>query len=376
MQKICFLLGNYFKYYKGGAELQAYFIAKKLINTSTVHYIFNRPPINSKINFIPKIDDGIFLYPMKQYRNRLFGKLFFLNFFELIRLLKKIDPDIIYQRGGKPYIGISSRLLKKNNKKLVIGISMNDNCYKNKILNLDHNFLSYPSKIIDGYFTLQGIEKADLIIAQTEYQQTLLKKNFNKESIIIPNGLPVPKPTFKKEEPPLISWIANIKPLKKPELFINLAEKCRDLNVKFVLVGRSSRNSYQKMLIQKTKKLSNIEYLGEISFERTNELLSKSILLVNTSVTEGFSNTYLQAWMRETPVITINCDPDSIIKSNKIGFHSGSFKKMIDDVKYLIDYVDELKNMGKKAREYAIKYHDIEKIGNEYLYVFERLIKK
>jgi len=127
------------------------------------------------------------------------------------------------------------------------------------------------------------------------------------------------------------------------------------------------------MLLEKTSKLSNLKYLGEISYEETNELLSKSSLFVNTSTTEGFSNTYIQAWMRENPVVTLNCDPDDLIKINKIGFHSGSFKRLVKDVRYLIENEDVRREMGKRAREYAFKNHDIKKVGKRYFKIFNIL---
>ena len=119
-----------------------------------------------------------------------------------------------------------------------------------------------------------------------------------------------------------------------------------------------------------------MEYIGEISYEKTNELLEKSSLLINTSLTEGFSNTFIQAWMRETPVITLNCDPDNLIKNNKIGFHSRSFEQLVRDVKYLIGNKDIINQMGKNARKYSIEHHNIEKIGKKYIDTFENLYLK
>jgi len=58
MKKICFLMGNYFKYFMGGAELQAYFIAKKLAEDYKVHYLFVRYP-GFKIKDFQRIDNGI-----------------------------------------------------------------------------------------------------------------------------------------------------------------------------------------------------------------------------------------------------------------------------------------------------------------------------
>ena len=118
---------------------------------------------------------------MKRYSTKFFGRLFFLNYRELKKLINKIDPDLIYQRGGKPYLGIISRLWKKNNKKLVFGTSMDTNCSKNGILGLSNNLFSYPSLIIDGFFTIMGIENANLIITQTNFQHKLLQRNFKKD---------------------------------------------------------------------------------------------------------------------------------------------------------------------------------------------------
>jgi len=372
MKKICFLLENYFEYTKAGAELQAYLIAKKLAKKYKIHYIFIKNPDFGREK-IRRIDEGINLHTLKNHNYRIFGKFFFLNYHELSRLLDCIDPDVIYQRGDRAHIGIAARWCKTENKKLVLGISMDRNCSKKNILNLKNKFFSFPCKIINGFFTFNGIKNVDLIVAQTYHQKKLLMKNFNKDSIVIRNGLPIPSPPFKKDELPIVSWIANIKPLKNPEIFIKLAENCKDLDVKFVYAGRPAKGSYQKMLFEKTKGLPNLKYLGEMPFEKTNLLLSKSSLLVNTSSTEGFSNTYIQAWMRETPVLALNCDPDDLIKSHRLGFHSGSFKRLVKDVRYLIENEDVRREMGEKARKYALKNHDIEKIGKRYLEIFNNL---
>jgi glycosyltransferase involved in cell wall biosynthesis len=373
MKKICFLLGHYFDYSKGGAELQAYLIAKELSKKFEIHYIFVKPHGHNNLK-IHKSNEGFALHTLKNHDMGVFGKFFFLNYQDLNSYLDLINPDLIYQRGDRSHLGIAAKWCKNNNKRLVFGISMDLNCSRKEILNLNTNIFSYPCNIINGFFTFTGIEKANLIIAQTKHQQQLIKRNFYKESVLIPNGLPVPKSPFKKEKPPIICWIANIKSLKRPELFIKLADKCQNLDVKFVYAGRPSKKVYQDLLEEKTKKLSNLTYLGEISFKGTNELLSNSSMLVNTSTTEGFSNTYIQAWMRETPVVTINCDPDNIIKNQRIGVHSGDFEQLVKDVKFLIENEDVRFDMGEKARKYAINHHDIEKIGKQYFDNFLRLI--
>ena len=374
MKKICFVLEHFLKYSIGGAELQAYYIAQRLAKDNDVHYIY----VESDKDFLQrkfgKRDDDITLHRLKRYNYKIFNETQFLNYFELQKLLRKIDPDLIYQRCGNSHTGIAARWSKKNGKKMVFGISSDYNCSSKGILNFNMNFPNYPFKILNYFFTNDGIKKADLIIAQTNYQKRLLKLNFNVRAIVIPNAHPIPEEPFEKPYPPIVAWIGNIKPLKKPELFIKLADKLKDVDVKFVYAGRPSTNYYQNFLMKNSEKLPNLDYLGEIPFEKTNELLSKSSLFVNTSITEGFPNTYIQAWMRKTPVVTLTCDPDDLIKRHGLGFHSGSFEQLVKDVRYLIENEDVRREMGEKARRYALKNHDIKKIGELYLDAFEKLL--
>ena len=54
-KKICFVLQSHYKYRLGGAELQAYFIARELYRTGwEVHHVFDKSGILQR-----EFDDGI-----------------------------------------------------------------------------------------------------------------------------------------------------------------------------------------------------------------------------------------------------------------------------------------------------------------------------
>ena len=372
MKKICFLLGHYFDFCKGGAELQANIIATELAKDFYIDYIFVKPP-GFNATQIQEIDTKFTLHTLGNHDFRIFGKCYFLNYYELMKLLNHINPNVIYIRGDRAHLGIAAKWCKKHKKPLIFGISMDKNCSKRSILSLDKNFLAYPTKALNSFFTFTGIRNADIVIAQTNKQKKLIRNHFHRDSIVIPNGLPIPPPPFIKEKPPIISWIANIKPIKQLELFLQLATAFKQSNIKFISAGRPCGGSYQKLLNKKIKKTPNLTYLGEVSYDQTNALLSKSSILVNTSSTEGFSNTYIQAWMRQTPVVTLNCDPDNVIKNENIGFHSGNLKQLVDDVRFLIQNEKIRQIMGENARKYAIKNYNMEKIIKQYFDIFKRL---
>jgi glycosyltransferase involved in cell wall biosynthesis len=44
--------------------------------------------------------------------------------------------------------------------------------------------------------------------------------------------------------------------------------------------------------------VTNVDYLGARRQREVNELLARAHVLVNTSITEGYPNTFIQAWQR------------------------------------------------------------------------------
>jgi glycosyltransferase involved in cell wall biosynthesis len=50
----------------------------------------------------------------------------------------------------------------------------------------------------------------------------------------------------------------------------------------------------------------------------------------------------------------LNSDPDDILKNEGIGFHSKTFKQMVNDLRALLENEKLRSSMGEKARKYAI----------------------
>jgi glycosyltransferase involved in cell wall biosynthesis len=194
----------------------------------------------------------------------------------------------------------------------------------------------------------------------------LLKKYFNIDhSYVVPNFQPVPPPPPPKKEPIKVLWVANFKRLKQPELFIRLAQEFEsiDSRIKFVMVGApaSWEHQWQKRVSNLIEKVNNLTYLGAQPLDNVNDLFRESHILINTSLYEGFSNTFIQAWFNEVPVISINCNPDDILEKNNIGlFCHGSFNRMISNLKKLI-YCEKMRDqMGRASRAYAEKNHSLD----------------
>ncbi|MGA1822563.1 MAG: glycosyltransferase family 4 protein [Thermoplasmatota archaeon] len=367
--KVCIVLGNYYKYGMGGSEIQAKFLADYLLkHDSTVSYVFH-----GRENSLSPIEDkGNF--KLFQVKKPFRGKrpLNYLNKGFIMRLMDKISPDLVYYRGNLDFSDVISGYTSRNGIPLVYGLASDVQSKRRKIRRNGMFLVDALNKYLGERF----YDRVDRFICQSEYQKSQLKENFGYDSIVIRNGHPIPDKLEEKDDPPRIIWIGNIKGIKQPMLFVELAERFLGKSAVFTMIGRSDDDNLLDRVVERIDGVDNIEYLGELGFEEANEMLGRSSVLINTSKFEGFSNTFIQAWLRKTPVLSLNSDPDSIMEANRIGHRSGDMDRMYKQLSALLSDPGELREMGNRARKYAVKNHVFEKIGASYLDLFRELTNK
>lgn len=100
----------------------------------------------------------------------------------------------------------------------------------------------------------------------------------------------------------------------------------------------------------------NFKYLGEIDREEVCSLLERARLLVNTSDFEGFSNTFVEAWLRGVPVISLTEDPDGFIRDRGLGAVSGSLDRLAADIEKFMNDTDGWRETSARCRTFAEEY--------------------
>jgi len=95
--------------------------------------------------------------------------------------------------------------------------------------------------------------------------------------------------------------------------------------------------------------------LGPKSPGEVNGILRRSLFLVHTCAPEGFGNNFIQAWLQGKPTVSLYFDPEGIIAREGLGYVSGTFPKLVQDVARLVENQAECKIMGHKARQFAVE---------------------
>jgi glycosyltransferase involved in cell wall biosynthesis len=355
-RKICILLPTHWAARMGGAQYQAMILVEYLVSTGKfdVYYLARRTNDAFQANGyrVVKIPGPDTVRP---YR-------FFETTFSLLKILGSIKPDYIYQQTGCAYTGIAAYYARKNRCKMVWRVSSDKNLLRQHP-RLSRNLL-YEG--IDSTMMSYGIRNAGAIIVQTPHQGRLLEQNYcRKPDAVVRNFHPYPDEKPDKHLPVKVLWIANFKKLKQPEIFIRLARDMADIDdVRFIMIGASAPESkWSSLLDNEINSISNLSHTGNLPQEEVNRMISESHILVNTSQYEGFSNTFIQAWMRKVPVISLNVDPDGILNRYKVGFCAGGdYSKLLSYTKTLVNDHALLRKMGDSSSQYAFEFYSLRNV--------------
>jgi glycosyltransferase involved in cell wall biosynthesis len=220
-----------------------------------------------------------------------------------------------------------------------------------------------------------SIRSADVHVCNTKSLQSKAQRWFPRKSIrAIYNGQPVPPPESVHLEPSgQIIWVNNLKDWKRPDLLVELARRLPQF--RFVMVGRMAGGRYgEKMRRMLQQASANLEYLGPKPIGEVNALISQSDLLLYTSLAvEGFANSFLQAWFRGVPTLSLFFDIDGIIEREGIGRYSRTFEQLVADVQELMEDGVARQEMGQRARRYAVSHHNAEKMVADYETLFNEV---
>jgi glycosyltransferase involved in cell wall biosynthesis len=130
--------------------------------------------------------------------------------------------------------------------------------------------------------------------------------------------------------------------------------------------------SYYKKIEKYANKTSNLQFVGPVPYQMVNDYFLRARIFINTSHTEGFPNSFLQAWIRGVPVISF-FDPDNLIFDNKLGYVPTNLEEMNECIDSLLK--EEIKRLefGNKARQFAIENYSPESVVQKYIALLEKI---
>jgi glycosyltransferase involved in cell wall biosynthesis len=357
--KVCVVVQNHPSIAMGGAQYQGHLLAEEVARRAGVEVTYLARdvfPDTASRNNIPYAIRSIGTGAGIRRRATFFDAR------TLWRTLSEIKPDVIYQQMRQSYTAVCARYARRAGIPFFFQIASD--------MDLDRRWISNgfsantPFDIAENILAIWGMRHASHIIAQTEPQRRILRERFGRDAAaVVRNFQPLPtKLPVKPGSPIEIFWVANLKSVKRPELFVELAESFSGRNdVKFTMAGRPSGLQRRfAPLMERIKRTPNLEYFGELSIDAVNARMSGAHVHVNTSSLEGFPNTIIQAWAQGAVVVTIAVDPDEQkMETLGIGICTGTFERLKTTIDELARSPERRQAFAQNGFAFAQAHHSL-----------------
>jgi glycosyltransferase involved in cell wall biosynthesis len=217
-----------------------------------------------------------------------------------------------------------------------------------------------------------SLHKAGAVTVQNEIDKKNLLDSMGIDAIVIPNGHRLTELTQKKRD--TVLWVGRSTPLKRPDLFIKLTELFPDEKFTMICQQATGDENYQDLLA-KAKKVDNLQFIQAVPFTEISSYFQRAKVFVNTSDTEGFPNTFIQACNCAAPILSLKVNPDDFIDKHNCGIScNDNWHKMIDSLKVML-HKDRYIELGENAKKYVREHHDLAKIIKQYKELFEELLQ-
>lgn len=256
--------------------------------------------------------------------------------------LKNADADVYYVSCAGMQLGLVALFCTKYNRKFYFRVAHDTDCDPNSLL-----IKYYRDKKLYEY----GLRRAAAIFVQTESQKNALAKNYGLPSQLA--RMLVQRPVDSKERTADILWVNNFRPFKRPDLLVALARSMPDH--RFCMIGgeQPGCSELYNHILREADTVKNIDFYGRVPYHEMARHYANAKVFVNTSDSEGFPNSYLQAWIHGTPTVAF-FDPDGTIKREKLGYVASSIEDMkMGVLRFLVQ-----EDLWRRASERCLGFMD------------------
>ncbi len=220
-----------------------------------------------------------------------------------------------------------------------------------------------------------GLTLADGIVAQHPGQVAACRRWYGREAVEIPNCYAPPVGAVAARKG-VVLWVATVKSLKRPELFLELAQSLPQLRFRMVGgPGPGREAEVYKLARQMAAGLPNVEFVGFVPFAEVETHFDAARLFVNTSDYEGFANTFLQSWARGVPTVSfVDCGARE--GGRPVGFVCRDLTEMRQVVLRLAEDDATWAAEGQRAKTYFEANHSVAMAVERYDRLFEQVLAK
>lgn len=227
-----------------------------------------------------------------------------------------------------------------------------------------------------GDLCWRALQEADQIVAQTPWQQQVLKRRFGRDSVVILNPVDLDEWQSIQTQDNAVElpeaqglnrlalWIGRADTFhKRPLLCLELAQRCPDVD--FLMVLNAGEADVADRMRRELP--SNVRIMPQVTFARMPILFRSAELFVTTSSAdyEGFPNVLLQAAASGVPIASLEIDYGFIERCRCGLVAQGNLDQLAEYVRAVWNDPQRRQVEGANGREYVRRHHALPAIVSQ-----------
>ena len=336
----------------GGAEVDLYYLATELARDGRFDVSFIVADYGQED--AERIEGVTVLKSLDFRKNALSGAR------RIWRAMRRADADLYMLEAASAGVPLAGLFCRRHRRVLVYRTASQAEC--------DGTYLKAHPVLGRAFRT--ALRKAGLIVVQNKGDKDSMKRTIGVTPVVIPNMHRV-RPIEQRERDTIL-WVGRSAAIKRPDLFVRLAEMTPGESFTMICQHATGDLRYDGLL-DRARAVENLSFVQRVPFHEIDEYFLRAKVFVNTSDSEGYPNTFIQAAKAAVPILSLNVNPDGFLDRYSCGLCcGGNTQRLADSLGFMLAD-DRYENIGRNGRKYVEQHHDLARVIEQYKEHFLRL---
>lgn len=201
-----------------------------------------------------------------------------------------------------------------------------------------------------------GVRGADVRFAMSDYQAAQFARQGLSCGLYRNLILPRVEPRTAPKTVDLL-WVARCQPIKRPHLFLDLAARSPAARCRMICPREDA--ALWETVAARAGTLANVEFIERVPYREIQSHYDAARIFVNTSTFEGWPNSFIQAGLGATALLSLDVNPDALFERFGPGrFAGGDFERFVADARALLADTGTLAAAQRGSERFVAELHD------------------
>lgn len=267
--------------------------------------------------------------------------------------LRRANADVYYVSCSGARVGQVAHFARHAGKRVIYRVAHDRACDPKTVM-----IRLWRDKRLYEY----GLRNVDSVLVQSVWQQAALQRNYGLPSTVAGMLVEPGKLELRFEERSIDAlWVNNMRPFKRADRFLDFAASTPSAKCHMIGGPGSGFDHVFEEISDRAATIPSLVFHGPVPYHDVNDFYERSRVFVNTSDSEGFPNSYLQAWMRGTPVVAF-FDPDGVIQREGLGETVSSDSELQAAVTRLNSDARLWQEVSSRCKNYMRRHFDEDEV--------------